>query len=65
MTNKEFQKMVALFTELDRLIKKYSREYDEIPLKEDSPKPIIIPDDVYDEICRKLKIKEIGLLGVS
>ena len=63
MTSKDLQKMVRLFSELDKLIKQY--EKDMYPFPEDDPKPIYIPDDVYDKICKKLKIKEIGLLGVS
>jgi len=64
MTNKEFQKMISLFTELDNLLKKYERHvsYEEYL---EQPKPIMIPDDVYDEICAKLNTDEIDLLGVS
>ena len=65
MTNKEFKRMMIIFSELERLIKKYSREFDEIHFKKESPVPIYIPDDVYDAICKKLKTKEIGLLGIS
>ena len=64
MTNKEFQKLISLFTELDTLLKKYERHvsYEEYLEK---PKPIIIPDEVYDEICIDLDMDEIDLLGIS
>jgi len=64
MTNKEFQKMISLFNELDNLLKKYERHvsYEE---HLEQPKPIMIPDDIYDEICFCLDIESIDLLGVS
>ena len=57
--------MVALFSELDELIKKYDKDLNKEEYILDSPKPVMIPDDVYDEICASLKTKEIGLLGIS
>ena len=62
MSNKEFQKMISMFIELNSLIKKYQKHID---YEDDSPKPIYIPDDVYDEICYKLDTDEIQLLGIS
>ena len=64
MTNKEFQKMISLFTELDNLLKKYERHVSHEEYLEEA-KPIVIPDDVYDEICFCLDIESIDLLGVS
>ena len=63
MSNKEFQKMLDLFSELDVLLKKYesSMKTEETA----NPSPILIPDDVYDEICARLAINEIHLLGIS
>ena len=63
MSNKEFQKMLDLFSELDVLLKKYesSMKTEETA----NPSPILIPDDVYDEICDELDIDHIDLLGVS
>ena len=65
MNNKEFKRMIALFLKLDKLIKKYEKEL--IPESDisDEPIPIMFPDDVYDEICDKLKIKELGVIGIS
>ena len=65
MTNKEFQKMIDLFIKLNKLLKKYDEHLYPEDLTEDKPTPIMIPDDVYDEICKRLKTKEIGLLGIS
>jgi len=65
MTNKEFNEMVALFLRLDKLMKKYEQEL--APKEEilDKPTEIMFPTDVYDEICDKLHIKELGLIGIS
>ena len=65
MNNKEFQKMIALFLKLDKLIKKYEKEFMPESDISDEPIPIMFPDDVYDEICDKLKIKELGVIGIS
>jgi hypothetical protein len=65
MTSKEFNEMVALFLKLDKLMKKYEQEL--TPKEEilDEPTEIMFPTDVYDEICDKLNIKELGLIGIS
>ena len=65
MTNKEFQKMIDLFIRLNKLLKKYDEHLHPVELPDDSPKPILFPDDIYDEICVKLDIKELGLIGIS
>ena len=65
MTNKEFQEMVALFMRLDKLIKKYEKELIPKIELEESPEEIMFPSDVYDEICDKLDIEELGLIGIS
>ena len=65
MTNDEFQEMIALFIKLDNLLKKYEQEIEMPSLSEDKPKSIIFPADIYDEICFKLDVKELGLIGVS
>ena len=51
--------------ELNKLLKKYDEHLHPVELPDDSPKPILFPDDVYDEICVKLDIKELGLIGIS
>ena len=65
MTSKEFNEMVALFLRLDKLMKKYEQEL--APKEEilDEPTEIMFPTDVYDEICDKLHIKELGIIGIS
>lgn len=63
MSNKEFQEMLELFTKLDTLLKKY--ESSMIVEESTDVDPILIPDDVYDEICDELDIDHIDLLGVS
>ena len=63
MTNKDFQRMIRLFGELDKLIKEF--ENNSYSYSKDEPKPLMIPDEIYDEICNRLKIKEIVLLGIS
>ena len=64
MTNKEFQRMISLFTELDNLLKKYERHVSHEEYLEEA-KPIVIPDEIYDEICFRLDIERIDLLGIS
>ena len=46
-------------------MKKYEQEL--APKEEilDEPTEIMFPTDVYDEICDKLHIKELGLIGIS
>ena len=65
MTNKEFNEMVALFLRLDKLMKKYEQELNPVEEIIDEPTEIMFPTDVYDEICDKLHIKELGLFGIS
>ena len=65
MNNKEFNEMVALFIMLDKLIKKYEKEFVSQSDIDDEPIPIMFPTDVYDEICDKLKLKELGVIGIS
>ena len=65
MSNDEFQKMIQMFVELNRLIEKYQKYVDKQDNSLSNPEPILIPDDVYDEICYNLDINEIQLLGIS
>ena len=65
MSNDEFQKMIQMFVELNRLIEKYQKYIDKQDTDCLNPEPILIPDDVYDEICYNLDINEIQLLGIS
>jgi len=66
MNTKDFNKMLKIMTELDKLIKKYEDDYvnmDEFNISE--AKPIYIPNDVYNEMCIDLNVQYIELLGVS
>ena len=66
MNQKDFNKMLKIIMELDRLIKKYEEKYvnmDEFNTSD--AQPIYIPNDVYDEMCKDLDIAFIDLLGIS
>tara|TARA_Y100001938_G_scaffold137282_1_gene201236 strand:+ start:434 stop:634 length:201 start_codon:yes stop_codon:yes gene_type:complete len=66
MNTKDFNKMLKIMTELDKLIKKYEDDYvnmDEFNISD--AKPIYIPNDVYNEMCIDLNVQYIELLGVS
>ena len=66
MNHKDFNKMLRIMMELDKLIKKYEDDYvnvDEFNIPD--AQPIYIPNDVYNEICDDLDINHIDLLGIS
>tara|TARA_X000000368_G_C22888260_1_gene648412 strand:+ start:736 stop:936 length:201 start_codon:yes stop_codon:yes gene_type:complete len=66
MNHKDFNKMMKIMLELDRLIKKYEDKYvnmDEFNVSD--AEPIFIPNDVYSEMCEDLDISFIELLGIS
>jgi len=66
MNHKDFNKMMKIMIELDRLIKKYEDKYvnmDEFNVSD--AQPIFIPNDVYNEMCEDLDISYIDLLGIS
>ena len=63
MSNKEYNEMVKLYLRLKHLIEKYDDYMDYEKPQEKSP--IIIPEDVYDDICDALGKNEIGLMGIS
>ena len=62
MDDSDLKEMIALLKRINYLSKKYNKMLKVEP-KEDEP--IHIPEEVYDEICRILKSKEILFLGVS
>ena len=64
MSNKEYQEFVRLFLRLKHLLKKHDEILEATSEKDDSP-PIMIPADVYDDICEALGKSEIGLMGIS
>ncbi len=63
MSNKEYQNMIKLYLRLKHLIEKYDEYLDYTNTKEESP--IIIPADIYDDICDALGKNEIELMGIS
>ncbi|OUV28807.1 MAG: hypothetical protein CBC48_12535 [bacterium TMED88] len=66
MNHKDFNKMLKIMMELDKLIKKYEDKYVNMDeFNEPEAKPIFIPNDIYDEMCKDLDIAFIDLLGIS
>ena len=65
MSNKEYQEMIKIYLRLKHLLKKYDEYYDYTLLKEEDETPIIIPPDVYDDICDAIGQDEIKLMGIS
>ena len=63
MSDKEYQEMIKLFLRLKYLIKKYDEHFDYTTKTEGEP--IIIPPDVYDDICDELGEDEIHLMGIT
>ena len=61
MTNKEFQEMLDTFRRLMRLIEKYAVHLEDLRLG----KPLLVPPDVYDEICDILESESVSLFGIS
>jgi hypothetical protein len=61
MTDSEFKEMLAILERLVELIDKYECEVKERGAEE----PFLIPSDVYDKICDKIKQANITLFGVS
>ena len=64
MSDKEYQEFMRLFLRLKHLLKKYDEVLEVTSEKDNSP-PIMIPADVYDDICEALGKNEIGLMGIS
>ena len=64
MSNKEFNEMIKLYLRLKHLLKKHDEYYDYTSL-EDHGEAIMIPPDVYDDICDALGSNEIRLMGIS
>ena len=63
MSDKEYQEMIKLYLRLKYLIKKYDEHFDYGDKIEDEP--IMIPTDVYDDICNELGEDEILLMGIT
>jgi hypothetical protein len=65
MDNKEFQEMLKVFNRLVELIEKFQGELTEEEEVVALSTPLMIPPDLYDEICEMIKEKEILLFGIS
>jgi hypothetical protein len=61
MDDSDLKEMISLLKRINYLSKKYSKMY-KVETEEDEP--IYIPEEVYDEICRVMKSKEILFVGV-
>ena len=64
MSNKEYEEMFKLFLRLKYLIKRYDDVLDATS-EEDTSEPIMIPPDVYDDMCDEMGTNEIGLMGIT
>ena len=62
MSNKEYNEFIKLYLRLKYLLNKYDEIF-EYKTKDESP--IMIPNDVYEDICDELGTNEIGLMGIS
>ena len=65
MDNKEFQEMLKVFNRLVELIEKFQGELTEEEEVVALSTPLMIPPDLYDEICEMIKEIEILLFGIS
>ena len=61
MKNNDFKDMMIMLKRLVKLID----EYDSYISESGREKPLMIPPDIYDEICSKLKQSSITLFGIS
>ena len=61
MKNNDFQDMIIMLKRLIELIDEYDSYFSE----SDREKPLMIPPDIYDEICNKIKQSNITLFGIS
>ena len=65
MNNKEFQEMLKVVNRLVELMEKFQGELTEEEERVIIETPLMIPPDIYDEICETIKEKEILLFGIS
>tara|TARA_R100000781_G_C4068352_1_gene123587 strand:+ start:294 stop:491 length:198 start_codon:yes stop_codon:yes gene_type:complete len=65
MNEKEFQEMLKIFNRLVELIEKFKgdlKEEDEFVILET---PLMIPPEIYDEMCETLDQDSITLFGIT
>ena len=65
MTDEEYKKMLKMYSVLERIMDKYIKEFSEEQDLKDTDTPIMIPTEIYDEICYEMGTTEIGLMGIS
>jgi len=65
MSDEEYKKMLKMYSVLERIMDKYIKEFSEEQELEDTDSPIMIPTEIYDEICYEMGTTEIGLMGIS
>ena len=65
MTDKEYKEMLRMFLRLKSVIDKYEDFLEVTSLKKEESEPIMIPPDIYDEMCDALGRDYIGLMGIS
>ncbi len=65
MSEKEFQEMIELFMRLQKLMSKSNNLGENYDSESEESPPIIIPNEIYDDICKELGSKEIRLMGIS
>ena len=51
MTDEEYKKMLKMYSVLERIMDKYIKEFSEEQELESTDSPIMIPTEIYDEIC--------------
>ena len=61
MTNKDFKELLSMLRRLMRIVD----EFEAPEFEKNEPKTMMIPPEIYDEICDSLKQKNITLFGVS
>ena len=65
MSDEEYKKMLKMYSVLERIMDKYIKEFSEEQELENTDSPIMIPTEIYDEICYEIGTTEIGLMGIS
>ena len=65
MSNKEYKEMLRMVFRLKKLIDRYEDFLEVTSPKKEESELIMIPPDVYDDICEELGTNQIGLMGIS
>ena len=65
MSSKEYKEMLRMVFRLKKLIDRYEDFLEVTSPKKEESELIMIPPDVYDDICEELGTNQIGLMGIS